>query len=199
MRTKISGCLAALMLFCAVPAGADWMLDNSGSALSFTSIKAIDVAEVHTFTELSGAVGADGHARVVIQLASVDTLIPIRDERMREMLFQTELFPTAVVDVRLDIARLQGMPVSTSRVLTTEVLLTLNGTQLPLTTELLVSRLAPDRMLVVALKPVIINAGAVGLADGVEALREIAGLPNISKAVPVTFVLQFVAGQQASD
>ena len=173
---------------------ADWTLDNSGSQLAFVSTKATDVAEVHTFTELSGSAGADGHARVVIQLASVDTLIPIRDERMREMLFQTELFPTATVDTRLDIVRLQNMAVSTSEVLTTEILLNIGEVQLPLTTELLISRIAADRVLVATLKPVIVNAGAVALADGVEALREIAGLPSISKAVPVTFVLQFVAG-----
>jgi hypothetical protein len=175
-------------------AHADWTLDSSGSQLVFVSTKATDVAEVHTFTELSGSVGTDGHARVVIQLASVDTLIPIRDERMREMLFQTELFPTATVDARLDVARLQRMAVTTSEVLTTEILLNLGDSKLPLTTELLVTRVAADRVLVATLKPVVVNAGAVGLADGIEALREIAGLPSISKAVPVTFVLQFVAG-----
>ena len=182
-----------LLLTAALPAAADWSLDNSGSQLAFVSTKAMDVAEVHTFTELSGSVGADGHARVVIQLASVDTLIPIRDERMREVLFQTELFPTAVVDARLDIVRLQRMAVTTSEVLTTEILLTLGEAKLPLVAELLVTRLAADRVLVTTTKPVVVNAAAVGLAEGVEALREIAGLPSISKAVPVTFVLQFVA------
>ena len=183
-----------LLILQALPAQADWRLDNSGSQLSFVSTKAADVAEVHTFRELSGSVGTDGHARVVIQLASVDTLIPIRDERMREVLFQTELFPTATVDARLDIARLQRMAVSTSEVLTTEILLSMGETQLPLTAEILVTRIAPERVLVATLKPIVVNAGAVALADGVEALREIAGLPSISKAVPVTFVLQFVAG-----
>jgi hypothetical protein len=183
-----------LLILQALPAQADWRLDNSGSQLSFVSTKATDVAEVHTFRELSGSVGTDGHARVVIQLASVDTLIPIRDERMRELLFQTELFPTATVDARLDIARLQRMAVSTSEVLTTEILLNMGETQLPMTAELLVTRIAPERVLVATLKPIVVNAGAVALADGVEALREIAGLPSISKAVPVTFVLQFVAG-----
>ena len=186
-----------LLLAAAVTASttyADWTLDNANSQLAFVSTKAMDVAEVHTFSELSGSVGADGHARVVIQLASVDTLIPIRDERMREILFQTELFPTATVDTRLDIARLQNMAVSTSEVLTAEILLNIGEQQVPLTTELLVTRIAGDRILVATLKPVIVNAGAVALADGVEALREIAGLPSISKAVPVTFLLQFVAG-----
>lgn len=175
-------------------AHADWTLDNSGSQLAFVSTKATDVAEVHTFTDMSGSVGTDGHARIVIQLNSVDTLIPVRDERMREMLFQTELFPTATVDARVDIARLQRMAVTTSEVLTTEIVLNLGDSKLPLTADLLVTRVAADRVLITTLKPVVVNAGAVGLADGVEALREIAGLPSISKAVPVTFVLQFVAG-----
>jgi hypothetical protein len=38
---------------------------------------------------------------------------------------------------------------------------------------------------------VIVNAANLGLADGLEKLREIAGLPSISKAVPVSFVLVF--------
>ena len=189
----IARLLTAVVLCLALPAQADWVLDNAGSQLAFVSTKATDVAEVHTFRELSGSVGTDGHARVVIQLASVDTLIPIRDDRMREVLFQTELFPTATVDARLDIARLQRMAATTSEVLTTEILLSIGDSRLPLTAELLVTRIAADRVLVATLKPVVVNAGAVALAEGVEALREIAGLPSISKAVPVTFVLQFVA------
>lgn len=173
-------------------ARADWTLDNSGSQLSFITVKAQDVAEVHTFKDLSGAVGADGRARVVIQLASVDTLIPIRDERMRSVLFHTDLFPTADVVTQLDLVKLAQMAPTTSTVLTTELVLTLGESTLPITTELLVSKLAADRVLVTTLKPIIVNAGSVGLTDGVEQLREIAGLPSISKAVPVSFVLQFV-------
>lgn len=189
----IARILAALLICLAAPAQADWVLDNSGSQLAFVTTKATDVAEVHTFTELSGSVGTDGHARIVIQLASVNTLIPIRDQRMREVLFQTDLFPTATVDARLDISRLQGMAVTTSEILTSEILLNIGESRLPLTVELLVTRIAADRVLVASLKPVVVNADAVGLAEGVEALREVAGLPSISKAVPVSFVLQFVA------
>jgi hypothetical protein len=193
MRPLLTSLLTAALLAAALPVHADWTLDNSGSQLSFVSIKATDVAEVHTFTELSGSVGADGHARVVIQLASVDTLIPIRDERMREVLFKTDLFPTATADARLNLRHLQGLGPATSEAITTEILFSIGEVELPITTELLVSRLAGDRMLVATLKPIIVDAAAVSLADGVEQLREIAGLPSISKAVPVSFVLQFTA------
>ena len=193
MRT-ITPLLALLVtLLVGAPAAANWTLENDGSKLSFVSVKAGDIAEVHTFKELTGSVGNDGHARVVIQLASVDTLIPIRDERMRELLFQTELFPTADATTRLDVVKIERMEPSTSLVLTTEVMLSLNDHTLPLTTDLLVSKLAADRVLVTTLKPIVVNASSVDLVAGVEQLREVAGLPSISKAVPVNFVLQFVA------
>ena len=111
---------------------------------------------------------------------------------MRSLLFHTDLFPTADVVTHLDLVRLAQMAPTTSTVLTTELVLTLGESTLPITTELLVAKLAADRVLVTTLKPIIVNAGSVGLTDGVEQLREIAGLPSISKAVPVSFVLQFV-------
>ena len=37
----------------------------------------------------------------------------------------------------------------------------------------------------------VVNAFQFQLEEGVEALREIAGLPSISLAVPVNFVFQF--------
>jgi len=46
---------------------------------------------------------------------------------------------------------------------------------------------------VTTLAPLIITAESVGLVAGVESLREIAGLPSISRTVPVTFSVKFVA------
>jgi hypothetical protein len=49
--------------------------------------------------------------------------------------------------------------------------------------------------MVAATKPLIVDATKFGLSDGIEKLREIAGLSSISHAVPVTFVMTFVAGE----
>jgi len=40
-----------------------------------------------------------------------------------------------------------------------------------------------------SLAPVIVQANEFGLVAGVEKLKELAGLPSISLAVPVSFVL----------
>ena len=66
-----------------------------------------------------------------------------------------------------------------------------HGTTSSVTFDVSGSRLGDDRILVASRKPVIVNASQVGLLAGVEKLREVAGLPSISPAVPVSFVLAF--------
>ncbi len=72
-----------------------------------------------------------------------------------------------------------------------EVMLDLNGQQVVLTADVAVSHASNETYIVSSRKPIILNAASVDLVDGIEALREVAGLSTISKAVPVSFVLSF--------
>lgn len=179
------------LLFCAAPAAAGWQLDADNSRIAFTTIKANTAAEVHTFGKLSGEIDDDGGATLSILLDSVDTAIEIRDERMRELLFETATYPVAAVAVDVDPAQIGAVSTGESVSLTVEASLSLHGTNTPLTAQLSVARLSDDRLLVVTEKPVVVNASQVGLLEGVEKLREVAGLPSISPAVPVTLLLVF--------
>ena len=67
----------------------------------------------------------------------------------------------------------------------------LRGMVVNLTIDMAVARLSDTRVLVASRKPLIINAGQFDLLGGVEKLREVVGLPSISPAVPVSFVLAF--------
>jgi len=72
-----------LALALAAPAAlADWQLDNGDSTLDFISVKKSTVGEVHHFKQLSGSITDAGQASVDIELASVETNIPIRNERL---------------------------------------------------------------------------------------------------------------------
>jgi len=183
--------MVSIALLATAPCFASWSLDNDASQVSFVSVKAGDAGEVHRFTEISGRVSADGNASVTIQLASVDTLIPLRDERMREMLFQTELFPTASLNTSIDMDALNAIEPGGSRDMTASLTLDLHDQQVAMPVEMIVARLGDRRLMVSSRKPVIVNAASVDLANGIEALREVANLPSISKAVPVSFVLTF--------
>ena len=183
--------IIAATVLATTPCFASWHLNNDTSQVSFVSVKAGDAGEVHRFTEISGELSADGKASVVIQLASVDTLIPLRDERMREMLFQTDLFPTATLVASIDMHALEAIEPGGSMDLTTNLRLDLRDRQIDLPAEMIVARLGDRKLMVSSRKPVIVNAASVDLVDGIEALREVANLPSISKAVPVSFVLTF--------
>lgn len=189
---KIIHILIVSALFATGPCIAAWSLDNDASQVSFVSVKAGDAGEVHRFTEISGELLADGNASVTIQLASVDTLIPLRDERMRELLFQTNLFPIASLSTHIDMDALMAMEPGDSMDMITNFTLDLHGQQISLAAEMIVARLGDHRLMVSSRKPLIVNAASVDLVKGIEALREIANLPSISKAVSVSFVLSFV-------
>jgi len=108
------------------------------------------------------------------------------------MLFQTNLFPTATLSTNIDMDALAALAPGDSMDMTANLTLDLHGQQISLAAEMIVARLGDHRLMVSSRKPLIVNAASVDLVKGIEALREIANLPSISKAVPVSFVLSFV-------
>ena len=179
-----------LFLF-STPVFPDWNLVNEESRINFISIKASDIAEIHTFKELSGSVKDNGQAQVVINLSSLETLIPIRNERMSNLLFETKVYPIASFKLKLDLQTFLLTEVGKSSDVTLRGVLELKGKQFTMPVKISVTRLSDQSFLVKSSEPLLLNAGSLGLSDGIESLRVIAGLPSISKSVPVTFSLIF--------
>jgi polyisoprenoid-binding protein YceI len=190
--TKITFSLLVAIVY-SLPVQASWTLNDDESTLSFISTKAVNVAEIHKFTTLSGGVDDTGNVMVSIALASVDTGIEIRDDRMREMLFDTENYSSATMTAQVNMTMLDDLASGDSQTMAVEGELALHGQSTAMTFEVVVARMSNGNLLVMSEKPVVVNAPLFNLADGVEALREIAGLPSISAAVPVSFVLSFDA------
>ena len=188
-RITILVCLIAS--FNVSSAFAQWTLNNDNSQLSFVSIKAGNIGEVHKFGQLTGELTTEGQLTVEVELASVDTLIPIRDDRMQQLLFETDIFPKATFTASIDMAEVNAVEVGSSKALDISGDLKIRDRTTSISPKVIVTRIAEGAVLVNTLQPLLLNADAVGLTDGVEKLREIAGLPSISSAVPVTFVLTF--------
>ena len=175
------------------PAQAAWTLNGDDSMLSFISTKAVNIAEIHRFATVTGGVDDTGNVMVSIALASVDTGIEIRDDRMREMFFDTAQYASATMTAQVNMTMLDELSSGESKTMAVEGELALHGQTTPMTFEVVVARMSDGNLLVMSQKPVVVNAPLFNLADGLEALREIAGLPSISAAVPVSFVLSFDA------
>jgi polyisoprenoid-binding protein YceI len=183
--------VTGLALVLATPAFGGWTLDGDTSSLSFVSTKAGTIAEVHRFGELSGTIDDDGKATLRIALGSIDTAIEIRDERMRELLFETAQFPEATVTLSVPASAMSASPDGSQSGLTLEAELNLHGATTPVSADVVVARLGEGRLLVASTRPVVVDGAKVGLTDGIEKLRAVAGLTAISPSVPVTFLLVF--------
>ena len=169
----------------------DWHLVNEESKLNFISIKASNIAEIHSFKKISGNVKENGEAQLSINLASLETLIPIRNERMGNLLFETKIYPSAVFKVEVDLEKMLLIDIGKSYEVKYRGMFGLKNKQFPLPVKLKVTRLSNQSFSVSSLEPLLLNADRLGLSNGVEALRAVAGLPSISKSVPVTFSLMF--------
>ncbi len=168
-----------------------WSIDSEASRLSYVTVKSGEIAEANDFTGLTGTVAPDGAATIEIDLATVSTGVDIRDERMREVFFDVAKFPTATITAQVDPAAFEALGVGESTVQTLAATVAVKGVSTNINAELEVTRVADNRVLAVSTEPVIIYADALDLTDGLDQLQELAGLPSITPAVPVTFSLAF--------
>lgn len=183
--------LGASLLAAAASAQADWQLDAAASSLYYVTSKASAVSEVNSFATLSGGIDAQGKATLGIDLASVQTNIEIRDQRMREIVFQTAQFPQASVTVQVDAAALSAMAPGSSSTAEYTATVDLHGVSQEVTAALQIVKLDADSVQVQNARPLLVAAGSFGLAEAVEQLREIAGLPAINPNVVVDFTLVY--------
>lgn len=178
-----------LLLVSSAASATQWQINNNESQINFISTKKVNIAEVHQFDKIAGNLTENGEFSVSIDLASVDTGVEIRDSRMKEFLFNIADFPKAVMTAKLPSDEIKQLAVGQTKPLSVDGMLDLHGQKKALAIEVLVTKVAADELLVVSAHPVILNADDYTLADGVEKLRELAGLPSISHAVPVNFYL----------
>ncbi|WP_458372017.1 YceI family protein [Pseudomonas lactis] len=183
----------ALLTCAAVPAHADWYLDNESSRLSFVTTKNTEVAEVQRFLVLHGKVDAKGAARLEVELDSINSGIPLRDERMRKALFEIKTFPEAQISAQINLQPINDLASGAQLELRLPLSVTLHGKTQTYSAELLATRLDDRRFQVVTLEPVVLHAEDFDLAPGVATLRKAAGLKSISLSVPVGAVLIFTA------
>jgi hypothetical protein len=167
-----------------------WQLDSDNSVLNFVSVKNDHVDEIHRFTDVQGE-WVDGKVSIEIPVTSLDTQIPIRNERMLKHLFNAEDYSIVSAAASLEEKLLTEMPVGETLPLMVDITVFIAGKSETMQSSLQVTRLSTDRFLATTTHPINIDTKAFGLVAGIEQLREIAGLQRIDYNVPVTFSVQF--------
>ena len=188
-----SACALLLTLGVSLSAQANWYLDGESSRLSFITTQNANIADVHRFLVLHGKVDRKGLAQLRIEMDSVNSSVPVRDERMRDVLFDFKHFPEAQISAQIDLQPINDLASGAQLELRLPVTVSLRGKQHTYQAELLATRLDERRFQVVTLEPLMLQAEDFGLQPELETLRKLAGLSAISFSVPVNAVLIFTA------
>lgn len=165
---------------------ADMTLNSDRSSLSFFSVKKGTAGENHTIPKLSGTLSSAGDLKVVLDLKSVHTKNPVRDERMNKFLFETNKYPEATLTAKItDDLSGDGL-----KIIETEASLIMHGIEKKIKVSATVIQVG-NKVIASSTKPVIISALDFKLEGGVAKLQELAKLSSIALSVPVSFVLVF--------
>ena len=178
--------LSTLLSAGVAAADESWRLNKDTSELVIASTKNSQITERHNLSFQSGAITKQGVARLVVDLLSIETNIPIRNERMRKYLFDNQ--PQAIIEMSLTPSELQQLMAGQSSAVTLPAAVTANGTKLSVPVAV---RTNSDGGGVVVSGETQIDVAKFGYGPGIEQLRVIAGLAAISTTVPVSFRLQF--------
>mgnify|MGYP000265304925 CR=1 FL=1 len=169
---------------------ANWQLDNSQSSLHFVSVKNDTVAEVHQFKQLSG--NWDG-AKVNISIAadSLDTQIPIRNERIWQYVLKSSDYAAITVRAELNEQNIKTLSVGGSTVQEIPLNVTISGTTATVNSKVRITRLSSTALQANTEAPLMLSTSSFKLTDGVAKLQELAGLKRIDPIVPVSFSVRF--------
>jgi len=163
-----------------------WQLNTEQSTLSFVSTKNKTFTEEHSLKFQQGQINEKRAFTATIDLNSVDTLIPLRDQRLRDILFETEQFPSASISTLIP----QDLDLSINQNAELPFVLDLHGTQ-KYFEAVVVIQMVNKQLVVVNYEPILVNAKDFAMDDAINQLTQIAGLQNINYEVLVDFKLTF--------
>lgn len=178
---------AGLMVFNTSAFAGGYVVDSANSNVNFSVTKVQYVIEPAEFQKVSGTVSDEGEVAIEIDLNSVYSNNAIRDNRLVNMFFQTEMFPSAAISAEIDPKVLKSA--EPQRIKVPAVLEWFDHEE-DITLDVLVAPVAGGGLVVTSMSPNIIDAKTFGLpSDHLEALRKVCNNITIADKAAVNFVL----------
>lgn len=186
----LSGMVLGVSLLVANPALAGWKSVDEQSRVAFGSVKKDVVGEVHHFNRVSGSVSDAGELKIEIDLSSVETNIDIRNERMAKHVFEAGK-ATATITGQINMMEISVLQPGEMTVIEVETQLAFAGSENDMVAEMLVARLADNRVLVTTSDFIMLSTEDLGIDAGIDELMKLAKLPGITRVTPVAIRMVF--------
>ena len=176
---------------------ADWVLDDKQSSLNWLSSKLVQkshkaVYEHNRFRNFTARVTAAGAIQLDVDLNSVDTGVPVRDERIRKHVFLTDKYPRASLRGKISLVGITDLAVGETLVESPKITLEMRGVSREITPKISITKLANQGFAIQTIEPVLVDGTAFGMSEGFETLRELVNLFNIPTVIPVSFRMVFL-------
>lgn len=172
---------------------ADWVLKDADIVFSSTKTdtQGNDITESGNLTQYSALFNKQGQLRLEINLNGVDTGILIRNQRIKDWLFEVNDFETATITAQLDAEQINQLALNQSIQLSQPITLEFHGIKTNMTANLSVTRTQPNVLLVKTTEPIFIKIDDFGLMGGLKKLTDVMMLAKIGSDIPVTFSGEF--------
>lgn len=141
--------------------------------------------------DLDASVSDGGQVKLAINMASIETNIAKRDQRLRDILFQITDFPTANVALKVRRSYLKPQPAGTQKIVNVSGHLTMVGIKQATSARVIITHRADGKVSVNTLEPILVDSEDFGMLPGINSLAKLAGLKTISIKIPVSFNLVF--------
>ncbi|MEM9733268.1 MAG: YceI family protein [Pseudomonadota bacterium] len=184
--------VTALMMVTPVFAGGHivWKSVDDESRIAFGSVKSNVAGEVHHFNKVSGIVKEKGEMAISIDLASVETYVDIRNERMGEHVFKGD-HPKATITGTINIDQVNSLKPGETKLINVVANLSFAGIDNEIDAQMMVARLSQNRVLVTTADFVMVSTEDLGIEPGIDKLMQLAGLESITRVTPVAVRMVF--------
>lgn len=173
---------------------ANW--EATQTSLTFLSSKINQqlnsVTEQSQFTSSHAMLDKQGNFKMMVDLNSVQTNIEIRDQRIKDWVFQTAQFAMAEITGKVDMNVIHQLQLGESISFKQPLMLHIHGKELPIEAHLSAQRTQADKIMVSTLSPVVLDTKAMDMSQGVMQLVEVMGLKTIVEQIPVSFHAEFM-------
>lgn len=190
MKCISSATLLALTLSSSLAFASDnYFVDSEASSISFATIKKSYIVEPATISGIEGSVDASGKFSVTAPLSSISTGIPIRNQRLKDLFFETKTFPMVKVEGQVSMQDLDKSGALLQQSIPATV--TLFGNTKEVTLDMNVIK-DDDNIFAFTYKPIVISAATFSIPESnLKAVSETVGNIDISSTVPVNVSLVF--------
>lgn len=200
MHTNFKGCIMkkaiilGALLTTTLPIQAAWQIQDEGSHVNFVTEKIFtndkSVKETQLIKGVVGTVDNQKQAEIKIDFSTIDTKIPIRNQRIKEWVLDTTQFRYGTVKADLSAIDDQKINVGESSQMTVKGDFTIRDKTLPVTLYIKLTKESATEYSVSSYEPTVINTSEFDSNGGVQKMTQVMGLKSINNVIPVSWQLK---------